>query len=85
MIRKAIGPAMRDALKYIYENPGSIPYHVAQAVGPNGSRRFGYQILERCKKRGLIENRAGKDGLPRHPGRLFLTEEGMEEIREGQV
>jgi|OM-RGC.v1.032392763 hypothetical protein len=50
-------PRMADAVQYVFFNEGCPKLHVAEHVGPNGSRRFGYQTVDRAIKAGLINAR----------------------------
>lgn len=51
---KRIGPKMKEAAGFVRENPGCAILPVAEAVGPNGSRRYGYAIVHRAIRAGLI-------------------------------
>lgn len=51
-----IGPRMRDALEYIRNHPGTAILPVAEYVGPNGSRQFGYRTVHRLINAGLVVN-----------------------------
>ena len=67
MNRRPIGPRMAAAIAYVRRNPGCAILPVAEYVGPNGSRKYGYRTVHRAIKRGLI--RAAK--LP--TGKYALT------------
>ena len=49
-----VGPKMRQAIQVVREFPGCTKLHVAELVGPNGSRQYGYRIVDRCIRRGII-------------------------------
>ena len=51
---KRIGPKMEEAADYVRENPGCAILPVAEAIGPHGSRRYGYAAVHRAIKAGLI-------------------------------
>jgi len=49
-----IGPRMREAVEFVRLHPGCAILPVAKAVGPHGSRRYGYRIVHRAIRAGLI-------------------------------
>lgn len=51
-----VGPRMAEAVAYVSQNPGCTMLEVAEHVGPNGSRQYGYRTVHRCIDAGLIEN-----------------------------
>lgn len=55
-------PQMFAARDYVADNPGCAILPVAEHVGPNGSRRYGYATVHRAIKAGLIcaTRRGGK-------------------------
>ena len=50
-----IGPQMRAAVDYVRDNPGCAILPVAEAIGPYGSRRYGYAAVHRAIRAGLIQ------------------------------
>jgi hypothetical protein len=58
---RRIGPGMLAAAAYVASSPGCCKLPVAKAVGPNGSLRFGYAIVDRAMRAGLIEHRGKPD------------------------
>ena len=61
---KRIGPMMAMAREYVSGNPGCTMLEVAEAVGPHGSRMYGYRTVHRAAAAGLIrlverEHKAG--------------------------
>lgn len=58
-----IGPKMREAIAFVAENPGCPKLPVAEHVGPNGSRRYGYATVDRCIAAGLICANRGENGV----------------------
>lgn len=50
-----IGPKMQDAVLFVRDNPGCAILPVAEYVGPNGSRKYGYETVHRAIRAGLIE------------------------------
>lgn len=59
-----IGPRMAQAVAYVRKHPGCSILPVAERVGPNGSRKFGYRTVHRAIRAGLI--RATKDKAGRY-------------------
>ncbi len=51
---KRIGVRMQAAVNYVRANPGCAILPVAEAIGPHGSRQFGYRAVHRAIKAGLI-------------------------------
>lgn len=57
---RTIGPRMQAVADYVSTHPGSVSWHVAQAVGPNGSTRFGYEAINRAVAAGIVVRKSGK-------------------------
>lgn len=57
-----VGPKMQAAVRYVENNPGCAILPVAEWVGPHGSRNYGYAIVHRAIKAGLIRAERGEDG-----------------------
>ena len=55
---RRIGQKMRWAAEYVKAHPGCTKLAVAERVGPNGSRQYGYAIVDRAIGAGLIEDRS---------------------------
>ena len=55
-----IGPKMAAAVLYVHAHPGCPILPVAEDVGANGSRRYGYAVVHRAMAAGLIEATSGK-------------------------
>lgn len=49
-----VGPRMEQAVMYVRNHPGCAILPVAEYVGPHGSRQFGYRVVHRAIKAGLI-------------------------------
>jgi len=56
----ATAPRMFAAAEYVAANPGCPILPVAEHIGPNGSRRYGYAAVHRAIKAGLIRAEAGE-------------------------
>jgi hypothetical protein len=75
-----IGPAMQHAVRYVHEIGGvaSCALVVAEAVGPNGSRKYGYQTVDRCIRAGLLAVDPNHPAASTHgSGAIVLTEAGL--------
>ena len=59
---RACAPKMHAALDYVLDNPGCCKLAVAEAVGPYSSRRYGYAIVDRAIKAGMIDATRGDSG-----------------------
>ena len=57
---------MIAAVQYVTQHPGCSILPVAEAIGPNGSRRFGYAAVHRAIRAGLLNAK-------RSHGRYALT------------
>jgi hypothetical protein len=78
---RRIGPGMLAAAAYVASSPGCPKLPVARAVGPNGSTRFGYAIVDRAISAGLIEHRP--TCVPgAWPYCLHITERGEQILAE---
>ncbi len=55
MTKHRVGPKMAEAVECVRE-AGALPSKLAlaEAVGPHGSRYYGYRIVERCLAAGLL-------------------------------
>jgi hypothetical protein len=68
----ASGPVFSDADVYPSKN------QLAQAVGPNGSQDYGYRIVDRCLRKGLVELDADHpDATPQGRGAVVISEKGQ--------
>ena len=59
---RARAPKMHAARDFVADNPGCCKLAVAEAVGPNGSRRFGYEIVDRAIRAGMIDAERADNG-----------------------
>lgn len=75
-MRKRIGHQMTAAANYVTDNPGCTKMAVAAAVGPNGSLRFGYEVVDRAIHAGLIQAHQ----TPRGAYQLFPADWDVSEI-----
>jgi hypothetical protein len=72
------GPGMLAAAAYVASSPGCPKLPVAKTVGPHGSTRFGYAIVDRAIRAGLIEDR----NRGANPYALHITEAGKAALAE---
>lgn len=54
MTRTAPRTRMIQAAEFVRANPGCAILPVAEAVGPNGSRNYGYRTVHRAIRAGMI-------------------------------
>lgn len=66
-----IGHKMIQAIQLVSANPGCNKLFVSLRVGPNGSSKFGYAIVDRCIEHGLLEATITSKGY-----RLTITSKG---------
>lgn len=69
------GPKMQAAVSFVASNPGCAILPVAEAIGPNGSRKYGYAAVHRAIRAGLIR-------AERIRGRYSLTVPGQPTVVE---
>jgi len=75
-----LGPKMRSTLKVMYHH-GALPSknQLAKRVGPHGSQDYGYRIVDRCKRAGLIDIDDEHDiANPHGRGAVVITQKGMD-------
>ena len=70
---KRIGPKMLEAAQFVRRHPGASQKRIAAAVGPNGSHRYGTEIVKRAERAGLIYNTGS--GCARY--RYWITADGL--------
>jgi len=49
-----IGEKMKEVVAFVRQNPGCAKLPAAEHVGPHGSRRYGYEIVDRAIRAQLI-------------------------------
>lgn len=78
-----IGPAMKAAVSVLDRSGGVLPNMCALAdrVGPNGSRKYGYETVYRCIRAGLIVIDSDHPNRSRRgSGAVVLTDSGREAL-----
>lgn len=71
-MRKIIGPKMRR-VAFLCEQPRAI-IDVAELVGPHGSLKFGYEIVERAVRAGIVKV------VPPLPGRRGMSVVAVDQV-----
>jgi hypothetical protein len=75
---ETVGPKMHGAVKLAARRAYQSKNELAKAVGPNGSQDYGYRIVNRCIRKGLI-SRPDSDHEAANPhgqGAVYATEKG---------
>jgi hypothetical protein len=74
-----VGPKMHSAVSLLASaGPVASKNVLAKKVGPNGSQDYGYRIVERCIRKGLI-SRPDPDHEAANPhgrGAIYVTDKG---------
>jgi len=73
-----VGPKMHSAVVNAARRAWQSKKELAEFVGPNGSTDYGYRIVDRCIRKGLIsrpdpEHEAAN---PHGQGAIYVTEKG---------
>lgn len=73
-----VGPKMHRAVKLCDGRVWSSMHELAKTVGPNGSSQYGYNIVHRCIRKGLITRPDPEhpDATPSGKGAITITERG---------
>lgn len=73
-----VGPKMHAAVSLVNKRgPMASKNRLAKAVGPNGSQDYGYRIVDRCIRKGLLEVKNGhEEATPGSLGAVVLTKKG---------
>jgi hypothetical protein len=79
--KQIVGPGMLAACEYLLVAPHASKSEVAVAVGPHGSRFYGWQIVQRAIHAGLIAEKSGVFG-GRVCVRLRLTAKGRKALSQ---
>jgi hypothetical protein len=83
-MKTKIGPRMDDLMSLLDSTGGVAPsmMWLAERVGPHGSLRYGYQIVHRCIRAGLIRIDPEHEARSAHSSGAVVKEDddmGMEE------
>jgi len=74
-----VGPKMRAALQILARGPKQSKKALAEVVGPNGSLRYGYEVVNRVVKGKLATVESDhEDANPHGAGAVVLTDAGRE-------
>ena len=73
-----IGPKMHSAVKHVGWNDSYASKNaLATTVGPHGSQNYGYRIVDRCLRKGLLTLDSDHDNAtPQGLGAVVLTDKG---------
>lgn len=73
-----VGPKMHQAVKAASERVWQSKKELAEHVGPNGSTQYGYNIVNRCIRKGLIcrPDPDHSEANPHGRGAVYATEKG---------
>jgi len=74
-----VGPKMHSAVQLVSNRDYPSMNALAKIIGPNGSQDYGYRIINRCKRKGLIELDADHpDATPSGRGAVVITDKGQQ-------
>ena len=75
---ETVGPKMHQAVKAANDTVWPSRNQLAKAVGPNGSQKYGYDIVNRCIRKGLISrpDASHEQATPQGSGAITITEKG---------
>lgn len=81
---ETVGPKMHSAVKIIGRyGPKASMNQLAITVGPHGSQDYGYRIVNRCLRKGLLKVHPGHpDASPHGRGAVVLTDKGARYLNE---
>ena len=73
-----VGPKMHAAVSLCEGRVYASMNQLATSVGPNGSQDYGYRIVKRCQKKGLISrpDPDHEEANPHGRGAITITEKG---------
>jgi len=80
---ETVGPKMHEAVTASAHEPWRSMKVLAEHVGPRGSTDFGYRIVHRCIRKGLI-SRPDPDHRKANPhgeGAVYVTEKGKRYLK----
>ena len=74
-----VGPKMHSAVKLCDGRVWQSMNDLATTVGPNGSSQFGYRIIKRCQRKGLISypDPEHEKANPHGRGAIYATDKGQ--------
>ena len=75
---ETVGPKMHSAVKCVANRTYQSKNELAKVVGPNGSQDYGYRIVDRCIRKGLISRPDSEHEAanPHGRGAIYITEKG---------
>lgn len=74
-----VGPKMHSAIQAAARKTWQSKNELAKHVGPNGSQDYGYRIVDRCIRKGLISrpDPNHEQANPHGRGAIYVTEKGQ--------
>lgn len=76
-----VGPKMHIAVRKVAQRDYPSMNALAKRVGPNGSQDYGYRIVKRCKRKGLIKLDADHpEATPNGRGAVIITDKGKQYV-----
>lgn len=81
-----VGPKMHIAVKAAARRVWQSKKELAEHVGPNGSTDYGYRVVDRCIKKGLIcrPDSEHEDAHPYGRGAIYATEKGQQYVQNNE-
>jgi len=81
-----VGPKMHEAVRGAGREVWQSKKQLAEWVGPHGSTDYGYRIVDRCIRKGLIcaPDPEHKAANPHGRGAVYATEKGERYLQEHQ-
>ena len=79
-----VGPKMHSAVQAATRKVWQSKKELAEHVGPNGSTDYGYRIVERCIRKGLISRPDDEhpNANPHGLGAVYATDEGKQYVED---
>jgi len=84
-----VGPKMHAAVSAVKSRSGTAlgaygsKNELAIAVGPNGSQDYGYRIVDRCIRKGLLEvDPDDPEASPSGQGAVVITQKGLDYLAQ---
>jgi len=81
-----VGPKMHIAVRAANRKVWPSMNQLAKHVGPNGSQDYGYRIINRCIRKGLIchPDSEDEDANPHGRGAIYATEKGKKYLEQNE-
>ena len=81
-----VGPKMHSAVQAANQKVYQSKKELAEVVGPNGSTDYGYRIVDRCIRKGLIclPDAEHEQANPHGRGAIYATEKGQRYLEDAE-